>query len=97
MISHDMFYIVQTAVMVAVAVMMSMQMPMSMVKALLFRPIDSHRNMRPGNPAFYSSLSLDMHPRYPKGVHLSQKLIPVRQKFQQCRCQHVPGSTHSTV
>jgi hypothetical protein len=47
--------------------------------------------------AFAASLRNYRHTRDAQTVQLSEEFFPVRQKLQQCSCQHIPGSTHAAV
>ena len=67
------------------------------VVAFLLRAVYGDRHVRAGDPAFHGRLRLKVHARDAEAVELVEKRMPVGQKLEQRRGQHVAGGAHTAV
>ena len=67
------------------------------VVAFLLRAVYGDRHVRAGDPAFHGRLRLKVHARDAEAVELVEKRMPVGQKLEQRRGQHVAGGAHAAV
>ncbi len=109
---HNVLYLMHAAVvMVPVAVGMfrivrmpvlmfcTMRMPVFMAVHLLrlLFPMNPHGNVGAPDAALLCLLTHHLHPGNTQGVQSLQHLLPIRQKFQKSRSQHVSRRPHTAV
>ena len=63
----------------------------------LFHVTYKHCHIRAMDPAFFGIFPAESHVRNSDPVQFFNKRIRFRHQFQQSGCQHISGSTHSTV
>ena len=108
MMAYNMLYIRKPMMLMVMVMLMFVLMDVFMVMLVLMVMVvmmsgaflfSVHENgyMRSCNTAFHGFLCRHMDSRNPKAIEIINKTIPVRDKLQQGRCEHIAGSTHSAI